>query len=51
LLRAKDGATTGGPLVVTLLVVALLELEPGRGAVGFVVTVRTMVYVRTVKPV
>jgi hypothetical protein len=51
LLRAKDGATTGGPLVVTLLVVALLELVPGRGAVGFVVTVRTMVYVRTVKPV
>jgi hypothetical protein len=44
LLRAKDGATTGGPLVV-----ALLELVLGGRAFGFVVIVRTMVYVRTVE--
>ena len=44
LLRAKDGATTGGSLVV-----ALLELVLGGRAFGFVVIVRTMVYVRTVE--
>ena len=39
LLRAKDGATTGGPLA---LLVAML-------VVGLVVTVRTMVYVMMVE--
>ena len=39
MLRAKDGATTGGPLA---LLVAML-------VVGLVVTVRTMVYVTMVE--
>jgi hypothetical protein len=43
LLRVKDGATIGGPLVVALLVALLV--------VGLVVTVRTMVYVTMVEPV
>jgi hypothetical protein len=43
LLRVKDGVTTGGPLVVALLVALMV--------VGLVVTVRTKVYVTMVEPV